>query len=120
MPLEVVLASVAVVILAVVWLAVQRRIGAAPVDDALDLDRLAAFLRDAHALVGEQLREQWGGDPSTLPATLGGLITRLEDEARERGLAMSRAELRGHVASAVVAHHLANTREVEEAMREVA
>jgi len=119
-PLEIVLAATAVLILAAVWVAVQRRLGASPDDAALDLDRLKAFMQHADALVGEHLREQWGGDPGTLPATLAGALVRLEAEARARGLALGREELRGHLARAVVAHHLANTREVEEALREVA
>ncbi len=119
MSFEIVLLAAAAVVLAVVGIALQRAIDKLRAVHAADLDHLQAVLAAADTLVVRELGESRGADEPLAPR-LAPLLDRLADEAAAQGLPIERRELRGHLARALVARHLALPREVEEAMREVA
>jgi hypothetical protein len=99
----------------VIWI-VRRK----SAESGYDLGRLKSFADSTHAMIGEYVRANWNGRPDALPGVLNGLLDRLEAEAGRQGLALDRTLLRGHLARSVASHRIAEQRDLDEALRQIA
>lgn len=86
----------------------------------VDLKQVLALSGEMERETEEYLRANWSGDASTLPVALAALLDRYEGRCRERGLPVSREQLKPMLARLVLARRLAKSGEVREAMRQVA
>jgi len=85
----------------------------------LDLAALARFARESHEEVGAYLRANYGGDSSSLPRVMQGLVDSLEQRARDQRIALDRAMLKQLAERSAAAHKVAKPRELEAAMTHV-
>lgn len=85
-----------------------------------DLRNIMEVSNEMERETEEYLRTNWSGDPSTLPVALGSLLDRFEARVREKHLPVTRAELKPMLGRLVLARRLANSPDVQEALRQVA
>lgn len=81
---------------------------------------LAAFAKEQHQRIGDYMRANWSGDPAQLPGALEGLLDRLEEEARAKGLGFDRDALKTLVATSLRSHRIARPNDVGNALERVA
>ena len=107
------------VMLAVAFLIVKKRGG---FTNALGFDPavVTTVSREMEAETEEFLRANWSGDPVTLAGPVGELLSRFEQKMRDRGLPLDREQLKPMLARLIEHKHLASSRDVQEAMKQVA
>lgn len=70
----------------------------------------------AHAMVGDYLRVNYSGDPSMLPAVLGGLQPALRDLLRSQGIDPQPELIRTLIEVSAARHRIASAEQLREAL----
>lgn len=109
-----------IVVMVIVMRAVLARRGGLAGVLGVDLKRIMALSEDMERETEQYLRANWSGDATTLPLALRSLLDTFEARAREKEIAVTRAELKPMLARLVLAKRLAQGRDVQEAMKQVA
>ena len=81
---------------------------------------MARFAKTAAEETGNYMSANYGGDASTLPAVLQGLVERLAARAREEGMTFDREALKHVAATTVILRKAARAEDVNVAMKSVA
>lgn len=109
-----------IVVMVIVMRAVFARRGGLAGMLGVDLKRIMALSEDMERETEQYLRANWSGDPTTLPLALRSLLDTFEARAREQEIGVTRDELKPMLARLVLAKRLAESRDVQEAMKQVA
>jgi hypothetical protein len=122
MPMWFIVAFVAfdIVVTVIVLRAVLARRGGLSGLLGVNLQRIMALSNEMESETERYLRANWSGDPATLPLVLRSLLDTFEARAREQEVPVTRAELKPMLARLVLARSLAENRDVQEAMKQVA
>jgi hypothetical protein len=105
----------AVVVYVVLKRVLERRAGLR----GAGLGEIARFAHVAAEETKLYMEANYGGDPSTLPGALSGLVDRLAERAGEQGMSLDRDTLKQFAATAVVSLRLARSGDVRAALASV-
>jgi len=86
----------------------------------IDVKGLIDFAKDEHGKIGEYLRANFSGQPEMLPGVLESLMTKLDEDAKNRGLCFDRKTLKVLLAGAVRSHKVCKPAELQDAMEKIA
>jgi hypothetical protein len=109
-----------IVVTALVLRVVLARRGGVLQALGVNLQRIMALSHEMESETENYLRANWSGDPTTLPLALRSLLDTFESRAREQQVPVTRDELKPMLARLVLAQRLAESRDVQEAMKQVA
>lgn len=86
----------------------------------VNLQRIMALSNEMEQETERYLRANYSGDPTTLPVALRHLLDQFESRARAAEVPVSREELKPMLARLVLVHRIAESRDIQEAMKQVA
>ena len=86
----------------------------------IDVKGLIDFAKAEHDKIGEYLRANFSGQPEMLPGVLESLMTKLDEDAKNRGLCFDRKTLKVLLAGAVRSHKVCKPAELQDAMEKIA
>ena len=110
-----------VVIDAIVVAVVMRRVRSKPGGvGAVSLPDLGRFTSAAAEETRRYMSANYGGDTTSLPTVLQGLVDRLAECAREQGLSLDRATLKQLAALSAISLKAASSHDVRTAIESVA
>lgn len=111
--------DLAVTIPILVWV-LRKRVSASIAGTGMDLGRLREFTTEIERTAEEHLRTNWSGDASTLPLVLTALMAQVEARTREEGYPIERPLLKRLVGQVLESKHLVGSRELRDALKQVA
>lgn len=103
----------------VVYFVVKRAMANRAALAGAGIGAIAKFAGTAAEETKRYMEANYGGDTSTLPQVLAGLVDRLAQRAGESGLALDRDTLKQFAATAVVSLKLAKSADVRAAIASV-
>jgi len=109
-----------IVVSVLVLRAVMGKLGGLTQILGVNLERIMALSNEMESETEMYLRANWSGDPATLSLALRSLLDTFESRAREQQVPVTRAELKPMLARLVLTRRLAESRDVQEAMKQVA
>ncbi len=109
-----------IVFMAIVLAVIFSRRGTFMAAAGVNLKQVMELSNSMEQETEEYLRANWSGDRTTLPVAFNVLLDRFEARAQEKGVSLTRAQLKPMLARLILARRLAESGDVHEALRQVA